>query len=1449
MADHQNASPGAATPSLSVLIPTYGRGPALGRLLGGLAAQTLAPYAFEVIVVDDGSPDPVTVDAGPLPYQLTVLRQDNAGPAAARNRGLERCRGELVLILNDDAVPSPDLLERHLAAHAELPEKCAVMGSFHFTEQARQSPFVRLLDETDLLFSFTKLEHNKTYPWQYFWTCNISLPTSAVREVGGFDAETFTAAICEDVELGYRLQQRGWQVVYREDCKAEHDHVLTPQDYIARAEKLGFFTLESYRKHRDPSIIWCKSHDDVEAALQASVSLVEQYGAVMPSLEAALNKFEEDYLGREIPPATMQQAHDLVRQISAVPVRRGMHRALHGFDLMKIAEEGAPAGTSVSVVVASYNALENTVRCIESLRAAADERYPMQIVVVDNGSTDGSVEWLSQQADLHLIRNPENYGAPRARNQAIPHCTGDWVAFLDNDVFVPNGWLERALYHGAVDPCVGSIPLVANRASKFQQVPFDGGTSPQELDEWARNHYLGSPRQGIDADLFTSLAVLVRRDVLDRIGGFDERFSPWGFEDDDIALRIRLAGWRNRVAKDTFVYHAHYQTQEKHERHSEWMRNNWERFAAKWGRPGPKPQMFDYESLHLEEIGEVDEARLVFPIPDPNAMPPSWAGYQPSMNLVKSATSSADDATSGPLPDETCTAIRAIIGNSNEEASDASPQATSECESSDGRRNVIILGSGRSGTSMLTGTLASAGWDVGGKPYPGREANPKGFFETAEVNGLNEYLICNTAAGESDLGPMQHWLAHLTGSLVFQVDDELRARMGDLTSRQPFALKDPRFCYTLPAWRDSLEDTRFICVFREPAVTAESILRECANADYLEGLEMTFEKAIDIWAEMYRRILEEHSQSGEWMFIHAEQLLTPGGITRLEEFVGGPVQADFPEAKLQRTKSEAPVPAEVGKLYRELCTRAGMPARELAEIAPATQDCAATEPELTVLICSYQRVDTLRRCLRSFEEQTAQGRYEIVIVNDGSSDGTRECLDSWSPKVPTQIIHRENGGLSAARNSGLEVARGKYVLLVNDDTIAEPDLVEQHLRAHADYGPNAAILGTFEQPANALDNALMRVLEHSYLVFCYEGLEPGRAHDWTRFWTCNVSVSTESVRSVGNFDESFRHYGCEDADLAIRLEQDCGVRVFFEPRARAFHEHILDFDDLVRRNRMVAKAFVRLFQKHPSCLQHPDWRSRLGNTVAAHEAHLVHAMPNRARAEQFARELSKIDLGALERGGPEGVQLSEVIYQQLLIYLDGLNKLWWAEGEMRGMCEFGLSGYSDLAPVRAMRDVDPVQPVRREHLAPVGVATPAATEADREAEEWPLATQAAQKFIAWPRYDTNEDIEQLFRAWGSELINHPDRCLCLRHDPSCDGDMQEAIARVSQVFESVIGPGQDLELLIVDGEMTPEDLPVLGRAITAVFELPAATGTERETFAKALGVPRLGLEQAVRAAS
>jgi glycosyltransferase involved in cell wall biosynthesis len=121
---------------LSVLVPTYGRAQTIERLLENLNRQTLDPARFEVVVVDDGSPEPIALDTSCYRFALTLLRQPNAGPGAARNRGLERCRARWTLILNDDAVPAQDLLARHLEVLARTPDKVAVLGTFHFTAEA-----------------------------------------------------------------------------------------------------------------------------------------------------------------------------------------------------------------------------------------------------------------------------------------------------------------------------------------------------------------------------------------------------------------------------------------------------------------------------------------------------------------------------------------------------------------------------------------------------------------------------------------------------------------------------------------------------------------------------------------------------------------------------------------------------------------------------------------------------------------------------------------------------------------------------------------------------------------------------------------------------------------------------------------------------------------------------------------------------------------------------------------------------------------------------------------------------------------------------------------------------------------------------------------------------------------------------------------------------------------
>ena len=608
---------GASAPDLSVLIPVYvpvrGSSDPLLALLERLAAQTLASDRFEVAVIDDGSPEPVALDPARYPFALTTLRQENAGPGAARNRGLGRCRAPLVLILNADAVPADDLLERHLAAQAEAPERCAVLGTFHFTQAALQHPFVQLLQDTDLVFTFSRLRHGELHPWQFFWTCNISLPTAVLREVGGFDAERFREALVEDVELGYRLEQRGWRVLYREDCRCEHDHVMTPEGHFRRAVRLGVNLYKMWEKHGDPRMIWCPDEAHAAAHLARALDLVESYNPALERLKGALAVLDEQYRGRALPPETKAQAVELVHQLGFAAVYRGFHLGRTGIDPVAMAEEGPPPGRLTSVVVVSYDALPKTRRCVEALRVARDERHPIEILVVDNGSGDGSAEWLAQQDDLTLVRNADNLGAPHARNQAIPLARGDWIAFLDNDVYVAPGWLERALYHGEVDPDVGAVCLVTNRASKNQQVPYQGGSHPAEIAGFASRRAAEYYRRGADTDLFTSFGVLVRRSVVERIGGFDERFSPWGFEDDDYSLRLRLAGFRSRVAQDAFVYHDHYDDPLKARRHSELLQRNWERFAAKWGSGGELPRMYDYEALELARAGERVELHVALP--------------------------------------------------------------------------------------------------------------------------------------------------------------------------------------------------------------------------------------------------------------------------------------------------------------------------------------------------------------------------------------------------------------------------------------------------------------------------------------------------------------------------------------------------------------------------------------------------------------------------------------------------------------------------------------------------------------------------------------------------------------------------------------------------------------------------------------------------------------------
>lgn len=725
------------------------------------------------------------------------------------------------------------------------------------------------------------------------------------------------------------------------------------------------------------------------------------------------------------------------------------------------------------------------------------------------------------------------------------------------------------------------------------------------------------------------------------------------------------------------------------------------------------------------------------------------------------------------------------------------------------RRDVVVLGSGRSGTSMVAGLFANAGWHAGERLYEARDANPKGFFESPEINNVNEYLLAQVLPASAGLTTGQRWLADLDADQTIPVPDPIDRRIARLVATKPFCFKDPRFSYTLPAWEPHLVDALRLCVFRDPMDTAASIVKECAAEPYLASVAMDTERALAVWAAMYRSILERLAGRGDWLFAHYDQILSGERTAAIEAAVGAPLDASFPDRGLRRSAGDGALTPEVADLYGELCDRAGYtPPPRPVRVPVAVQEHAA--PELSVILCTYNRRPVLARCLDALERQTAAGRFEVVCVDDGSTDGTAEHLDCRTTPFPLRVLHQPNGGLAAARNTAIAAARGRLLLLINDDTIAFPDLVEEHLAAHAALGGRkASVLGTFEQFPDRLDGALTRYLERSCHVFSYAAMTPGATYGWNRFWTANVSVPAEALRAAGGFDESFRHYGFEDTDLAYRLEEQ-GYGVLFHPDARAHHDHLLGLDDLKRRQYLVASACVRFFNKHPTALAHADWRWCLGLTVESCDRYVVDRLRDLAIGEAEARSLAGTDLGALERAGHVGA--AEAVVATLGRLVDELMMVWLQDGFAGALVAHGLTGFAELADVAR-------------HL-------PA-----HEAPPWHLDTVSTRRVLAWPRFDDAADLRAL-ADHAAALAGDGDVCLCVRHDPAIDGDLDQAL----RMLELVVGPAvgdRDLELLLVTERMTPGDWPRLGAAVDALVRLPSSADGERAAFAAEIAKPAL----------
>lgn len=206
-----------------------------------------------------------------------------------------------------------------------------------------------------------------------------------------------------------------------------------------------------------------------------------------------------------------------------------------------------------SIIILSYNTLELLKMCIESIRAFTDYGT-YEIIVVENASIDGSAKWLHLQEDIRCIFNTENVGFPKGCNQGMKIANGDSILLLNSDTIVTPRWLNqlrRALYSS---DDIGAVGCVTNRCSNYQaiEVPY---TDINDMLSFADGFNHSNDDKWVESFKLIGFCMLFKREIYNKIGGLDERFTPGNFEDDDYSLRIRLEGYRLILCEDTFIHH------------------------------------------------------------------------------------------------------------------------------------------------------------------------------------------------------------------------------------------------------------------------------------------------------------------------------------------------------------------------------------------------------------------------------------------------------------------------------------------------------------------------------------------------------------------------------------------------------------------------------------------------------------------------------------------------------------------------------------------------------------------------------------------------------------------------------------------------------------------------------------------------------------------------------
>ena len=543
-------------PLVSIIIPVYNKLELTKKCLQGILEND-AEVDFEIIIVDNDSSDGTKEYCEKLSSENSRVKyfrnETNLGFSKANNIGVKYSSGKYLMFLNNDTYPLNGWLKSSIDIIENDIQVGAVGSKLIFPDDTIQHAGVIIVDDkriSDPLVArhiFYKLpkdnpEANIAMEYQALTAACLLVKKTAFLEVFGFDEEYWNGY--EDVDLCFKLKKAGYKLIYNPASVVYHYESQSGPERFAKVKN----NIE--RLH------------------------LKWLGKIKPDFivfqDSTIIKTEENHLN--IKPYLKED-----QKLENAIIR----------DINLTEEDKIYSEAFVSIIILTYNQLKYTKECLESLYE--NTKIKFETIIVDNASVDGTREYLqnfaNEKKNVKLIFNENNLGFPTAVNQGIKASDGNYIVIANNDIVFTKRWLEGLLkainkknYYMIAGP-------ISNLVSGFQIDQNARYKSVEEMKKYADEARIKNKDMFFEFPRVAFLCALIKRELIDKIGGLDERFSPGNFEDDDFCLRAQLAGYKTIIVKDVFIHHYGSKsfTAEGMQKYADRLNKNRQIFVEKWG--------------------------------------------------------------------------------------------------------------------------------------------------------------------------------------------------------------------------------------------------------------------------------------------------------------------------------------------------------------------------------------------------------------------------------------------------------------------------------------------------------------------------------------------------------------------------------------------------------------------------------------------------------------------------------------------------------------------------------------------------------------------------------------------------------------------------------------------------------------------------------------------------